>query len=674
MDLVPLPRSGRLWKSKADFFRPFRTAAANEAVTKDPSNASESSISLLYDPSLLPEKHLKDEHEEPDLRELNVALSALVDIFPDVQPDVFREMLMSISKESRLQIVTEHILTKKAKWVKGRYRTPSQVVRPKLRKARGGSRAFTNDRSAEQVHLTDEEQFRGEAYRTAVKQVFYQEFRNLSKSTIRGVLAEQNFSYTLSRPVLQQVASRSWRFSFTSLWTKRSVENTAEARNHPFIVWQTQGYAGAPEVPAVRRTGNGELDHELHELFVVPFVTQQRKEHYRLDFEIASALNEAEAEHAEALFECECCYSSVPFESLATCDNACHILCLDCIKRTVNEALYGQGWSRTADLELATVRCFAAGDCSGSISPDLLRRALTRESGSDDAWNEFQARITSEALLQCRLPLQRCPFCGYAELQEYSKPRLRRPLAAWNHIAVHTNPALQTVFISFVLALMIFTVPIMLCVLVCWVIIKIVPPASRTLDNSILRIQKSRQTLKFSCRHPDCSKTSCTRCAAPWTDPHHCFDSEKTSLRTAIETSATAAVKRTCPKCMLSFVKSSGCNKLVCNCGYTMCYICRSEISLREGYSHFCQHFRPNAGRCPECERCDLYGDEDEEAAIRKAAEAAEKIWKEQEGGKVHGDASSKVATQLMIDALVGERKKEWWEAWMDAVLDVLIA
>ena len=102
-----------------------------------------------------------------------------------------------------------------------------------------------------------------------------------------------------------------------------------------------------------------------------------------------------------------------------------------------------------------------------------------------------------------------------------------------------------------------------------------------------------------------------------------------------------------------------------------MCYVCRQEITSKEGYGHFCQHFRPNGGRCIECDRCDLYGDEDEEAAIRKAAEEAERMWREKEG-KREGDER---ATQAMVEALVGQaRTASLWERALDAVVDAVVA
>lgn len=70
-----------------------------------------------------------------------------------------------------------------------------------------------------------------------------------------------------------------------------------------------------------------------------------------------------------------------------------------------------------------------------------------------------------------------------------------------------------------------------------------------------------------------------------------------------------------------------------------MCYICRQGLGRGsagsgegEGYRHFCQHFRPQGGRCAECERCDLYREEDGDGIVRRAGERAEREWREREG------------------------------------------
>jgi hypothetical protein len=52
-----------------------------------------------------------------------------------------------------------------------------------------------------------------------------------------------------------------------------------------------------------------------------------------------------------------------------------------------------------------------------------------------------------------------------------------------------------------------------------------------------------------------------------------------------------------------------------------------------EGYKHFCDHFRINPGtRCTECNKCDLYLAEDEEAVARRAGEQAEREWRMRQG------------------------------------------
>ncbi|KAF2485147.1 hypothetical protein BDY17DRAFT_293020 [Neohortaea acidophila] len=652
MDFLPLPRP-RLWKSKTDFFRPFRAGA----------EAGEN-IMPLYDPAV----HLTTDIEDLDLKDLNTALAVLVEIFPQVQPEVFREMLVSVSEESRLQLVTEQLLAKKVKGVRTRPLAFPARIGQNSRKE-GGS-------SAPQMlsggRLNEEQTFRSNDYKKAVKQVLYQEFKSLSHSSIRAVLAEQNFSYTLTRPVLQQLSTKSWRFSFASLW-KRKPPVTA-AGEHPSIVWQPDAAGRGQASPALRMTGSLQLDQELYDLFVVPAVENQRKALLASDLAVATKLNEKEAEEADALFDCECCFNSVVFEQLTTCDEDCHQLCFDCVRRTAREALYGQGWARTVDLQRTTVCCFAPTTqaCEGVIPAAVLRRVLSSGTENEDLWSELQERAASEAILKTRLPIQRCPFCAYIEIDETPPPQRRDVITIAHRLAIRTPITSQILFFVIIGTMALFTIPILVFASYAWLALKTSSPAIAAFNASWKRVYKQRSGLKFQCRSPRCSKLSCVRCLAQWTDPHTCFENEKTSLRTAVEASATAAVKRTCPKCLLSFVKSTGCNKLVCNCGYTMCYICRQEITSKEGYSHFCQHFRPHGGRCRECERCDLYGDEDEEAAIRVAAEAAEKAWKEKEGGRAEGDGR---AAQAMVEAVVGSGKTlKTWEMLLDVIVDAVIA
>lgn len=97
-----------------------------------------------------------------------------------------------------------------------------------------------------------------------------------------------------------------------------------------------------------------------------------------------------------------------------------------------------------------------------------------------------------------------------------------------------------------------------------------------------------------------------------------------------------------------------------------MCYICRQGLGRGdggEGYRHFCQHFRPAGGVCKECDKCDLYRNEDDEGLVRRAGALAEKEWREKEG-------------MMGVEGIGGGQeealKKSWWENdWtMQGILD----
>jgi hypothetical protein len=686
MDTIPVGRAGRLWNSKADFFKPFRTAASLAQGEKNASNEDDRANAAFFDPEHFSPDTIQQEIGS-DLRDLNTALTALVDVFPTIQPEVFREMLSSLSPESRLQVATEHLLQREAKWVRGRFRAPgvgnaAQSIESTSKQATQNTAGAS---TASRHLLSGEDHFRSEAYRKAVKQVFYQEFRSLSHSTIKGVLAEQNFSYKLARPVLHQLATRGWRFSIPYFWSRPANTPTpAAGPPPPCVIWRDDARSDGKQLPYLKRTGSVELDQELYDMFVAAPIAKHRQEVIAANFVAASQINEAEATEAEALFDCECCYGSYAFEEIASCGDECHVVCLGCVRRTVNEALYGQGWSRTADLHRSTVRCFASTsqDCGGCLPASVVRRALNDDGSEDhepdEIWNIFQNRLAADILVQSHLALQRCPFCDYAEVDETPKPQLRLPFAIWQYIATKSSASFQIVFLSSLVAISTFASYLLALLAGLYLLVSFFPQSTRVLQTPWTRVYKRARSNRFSCKNPSCLQTTCMRCNALWRDPHTCFESEKTSLRTAIEASATAAIKRTCPRCLLSFVKASGCNKMVCNCGYAMCYICRQEITASEGYAHFCQHFRPAGGKCTECFKCDLYGDEDEEKSIRMAVEEAEKAWRAKDSGEEKVDASGAPvvvddeATKRMLEDVVGGTKgiAALTERCLDAVLE----
>jgi hypothetical protein len=614
--------------------------------------------------------------EHPDLRDLNNSLEALVAIFPDVQVEVFREMLSSFTEESRLAVVTENLLKNKMKWVHGRYRVTSK---DKKKVAKG--KAVEHDSLG---LVTVEDKFRCPEYKKAVKKIAYHEFKGLSRSTINAVLAEFNHSYSLARPTLIALSSKSWRFSISSLFLRRKNIPSHEVENHPLVVWQSTGQGSI--LPALKATGSPELDKELFDSLIVPIRSRVLAEREDKDHALALEINNSEAEANEALQDCECCYTATSFEELSTCDDGCHFICFQCVRHAVNEALFGQGWQRNIDLNGGTLRCVAATNdcCQGSVPQEFVRRALGEEKSGDEVLRKLDERLAEDNLLKTNLPLIRCPFCSYAEVDEIYLPKSQR---SWR-FRWQTGPwPLYTVIL---LILGVGMIPFILPVFLLFSFLFLLFSSQQTFGNfavghfraSITRLRRKRHGLKFVCQNDHCGRASCISCSKGWTDIHICHESSLLALRTQIELAMSLAIKRTCPRCNTSFVKSSGCNKLTCVCGYQMCYVCRKDIGNGEGYRHFCEHFRPNGGRgCTECSKCDLYRCEDDEVVVKKAKEDAERQWMEKEGTDIGDEKVRKVLEEKLH---IGGEASFWkgrWRQWeipkleqlFDALVEVIL-
>lgn len=631
---------------------------------------SPSNESLEY-PYIREEAHLTPvEPEHPDLRDLNNSLEALAAIFPDVQVEVFREMLSGFDEDSRLAVVTETLLKHKMKYVRGRYRVVSkEQVKNEVQKT---------DQSGSLGLVLVEDRFRSTGYKKAVKAVTYHEFKGLSRSTINAVLAEFNHSYILARPTLIALSSKSWRFSISSLFLRRKTLSSHEAEHHPLIVWQSTGHGSI--IPTLKATGSPELDKELFETLVIPIQRRLLAEREAKDHALALELNTQEAETNEALQDCECCFTSTTFEDLSVCDDGGHFICFQCVRHAVNEACFGQGWQRNIDLDSGTLRCVAAmsDDCQGCIPQELVRRAFAEDKSGKEVLRKLDERLAEDNLLKANLPLIRCPFCSYAEVDEIYLPE---PQRAWRLRRIGPSPLYTLIILILGVGMIPFLLPVFLLFSFLFLLV-----ASRQtfgdfvigyLAASVTRLRRRRHGLKFVCQNEDCGRASCISCSKSWTDIHICHESSLLALRTQVELAMSLAIKRTCPRCNTSFVKSSGCNKLTCICGYQMCYVCRKDIGNGEGYRHFCEHFRPNGGRgCTECSKCDLYRCEDDEVVVKKAKEEAERQWMEKEGTNLGDEKIRKVLEEKLKggDAF-------WWESiwsqWKmpnwDRLIDTLV-
>ncbi|MCJ1436698.1 hypothetical protein MMC27_006080 [Xylographa pallens] len=664
--------------------RHFRSSSSSTSIPKTVRSASTELSTAL---ASVRDVFARAPDEVASLADLNNALLALAAIFPDVRPEVFREMLGTFSGDSRLHIVAEQLIKHKAKWVNGRWRvhgTESGLDAPhqnsEIRQLLGDT-SDGRDRMLVPMH----ELFRSESYKQAVRTALYQEFKALSRSTVDGVLAEQNHSYTSSRPVLLGLTSKSWRSSFSTFLLKWRKPAQEVSDKHFMLVWTKTVEGGSVPIPSLRDSGNEELDSELYRTLLKPLLEKRHQAQEAINVELATLLNEQEAEEASALYECECCFSDTTFEHMATCTTGAHIICFNCIQHAVSEALYGQSWGLNIDHTRGQIACLAPTEstaCNGCIPQGLACRATLRSSkGGVQMWKKLESRLADQALLKSQVPLVRCPFCNYAEADELYLPTSPR----WR---LNTSRPVRTLLLLAVS----FNFLGLLCLYAIFARLFVLPAPSALLYRSCNKLtRKTYLSSRFECRSPSCLRTSCLLCNKPWQDPHICHESATLSLRTTIEAARTAALKRTCPRCGLGFVKDSGCNKMICVCGYTMCYICRQglgrktsvaqnvvrqpaneiNIILRaqaqqaggdgegEGYRHFCQHFRPAGGTCGECERCDLYRAENEDEIVRRAGERAEKEWREREGlGKevigIGGTPSRQLGLQECVDLWVG--------------------
>ena len=560
-----------------------------------------------------------NEETELEISKLNHALHVLATIFPNILPEVFREALQAFSGESRLHLTVDSLLKIQDEWVKGRWRIGLD-----------GHDALTKTEAYRGSLIAAEDEFRGARYKWAVYASLSQEFRNLDKSAIKAVLAEENYYYSRSRVTLHKLAAKSWRSVLTAMWArwKKAPEDPS---HHFMITWPDDNAKFSKGFPTLKATGDAELDAELYREVLEPYLEIAKNKQTGKDWEIAIKINEEEAEEANALHECQCCFLDTTFEQMAACTSKSHTLCNRCIRQTVGETLFGQGWGRNIDHTRGLLKCFAPSAhevCDGIVPHYSIERALSQSKGGLETWNTLETRLMEQALAKTQLPLVKCPFCSYAEVDELYLPPS----------TVRYKPKTQDLRSLILLVIMFNFIPlIMLYSLLCRLAsFSTLPALTELVSTSCARLTRAKHiSQRFQCRSSACRLPSCLNCRKLWRDPHTCYESAALSLRATIDSARTAALKRTCPRCNLAFIKDSGCNKLTCVCGYTMCYVCRqglSTIAGGEGYRHFCQHFRPMGGVCNECDKCDLYKNLDDDDIVMSAGIAAEKEWREREG------------------------------------------
>lgn len=659
-------------------------SSTDRAAKQKALHASASVNSLLTQPSgdeslLLPDYITDESHiqppdpEHPDLRELNASLEALAAVFPDVQIDVFREMLSNFDGESRLALVADALLKNRATWVKGRWRVDGKDA---------AAEGIASEQPTEAGgSIARNEAFRSPEYKSAAKSLAWQEFRGLSKSTIKAVLAESNYSYLDARRTLVDLSSKSWRFTISSIFLRRKPVTSSEAENHPLVVWKSTGLGSI--IPCLKSTGNAELDGELYASLIKPIKEKSRLNQVHSDRAMAMELNSQEAEALDSTYECECCFTTSTFEEFTSCSVQGHMICFRCVQHSLNEAVFGQGWQRSINKTTGTLRCPAVDseECQGCIPSDHMHRAMLEEKKGADVMHKLQQRLAEHSLISSNLPLIRCPFCSYAEIDDLYAPvedsRLRFRLP-------------DPYSLGFLLIVLFAIVPHLLIVVFSSLVAVLLSTQQTYAEylkaevtSAILRCRRRRRGLRFDCQNPECSRPSCLDCNKAWVDVHVCHESELVALRTQVEQAMSMAIKRVCPRCNTSFVKTAGCNKLTCPCGYKMCYVCRKDIGgdgdgPDVGYRHFCDHFRPTGDPtpCTQCSKCNLWESENTDQVLQAAKEEAERKWRETEQLDLSGAEKSFLETGVAAKKASGVQKIFTSGSWptvaelFDAVAD----
>ncbi|KAK4226177.1 putative E3 ubiquitin-protein ligase ARI4 [Podospora fimiseda] len=630
--------SGLISSSSSSVDRAAKTAA-KASSTPHFSHDTATSGSERHDRYISEESQIRAlEPEPPDLQDLNACLDALAAVFPDIQIEVFRELLTHFDGESRRALAADALLKNRVTWVKGRWKVnkdgePPTGVMPTSTDA-GKIEGFPP--------VPRRDAFRSDQYKKAVKALAYHEFKGLSRSTINAVLAETNYIYLEAREALVALSAKSWRFTFSSLFRGHKVVSAAEAKHHPLVIYKSAG-SGAIE-PTIKSTGCSELDNELYHALIAPIKKKQRSDLETRDHEIAVELNNAEAEETGNMFECACCYTETIFEEMTSCNAAAHLVCFRCVQHTISEAVFGQGWHRSIEKNTGTLCCPAvdSSECSGRIPQDHMLRAMLNTPKGAEVMHRLDQRLADNSLVATELPLVRCPFCSYAEVDEIYIP------VSHESVRLRLENIIPIIFILLCILTLPFAIPTFLTlflIFLCFLTNETTGPHIRNAyQQAVQRRHRRRRGMRFTCQNPKCSKQSCLSCQKAWKDPHVCNESALISLRTQIEQAMSMAIKRVCPKCNTSFVKNEGCNKLTCVCGYKMCYVCRKDISATDGpdagYRHFCDHFRPGGdarSKCANCTRCNLWEAEDTDKVLEEARREAERKWMASEGRELNG-------------------------------------
>ncbi len=444
------------------------------------------------------------------------------------------------------------------------------------------------------------EKFRNGDYILAAESMLSNDFLKVPRSSIRAVMAEHNNDYLSSREAIKDMSNKRWWTPMIALFRLRRKTLT---------------------VPA-----NSELQEELLQLNLM-----QKQLDFDRDGLLAQETNEKQYDQ---LSECGCCFGDYTLEQMIACP-AGHLICKMCIVSIMKEATYGQGQPESH------LTCTSIEGCCAIYSEEALSTSIPYE-----VKKAYDDVVATRQIESSGLNVVCCSQCGYLEFIDIS----------WKSVQLN-----MIIVIAFLPLLSVFAAPLLLLLLLAYISRQLVvthgqiPCIAQRVRDITRKITLEKRGPIFKCQSAHCGRQTCVHCNKEFNPFHRCYEEETDGMRLHIEAAMANAVKRTCPNCNLSFVKSDGCNKLVCRCGYAMCYICRKDIG-EESYRHFCDHFRdPDIESCTICNKCELYRVPDQEAAIREAARRAKCEWVTRQSLQMAG-------IKINMDAMHGSDMG--WASW----------
>ncbi|KAG0226932.1 hypothetical protein BGW42_003286 [Actinomortierella wolfii] len=409
------------------------------------------------------------------------------------------------------------------------------------------------------------EYIRSPEYIQSVRRQLYNAFPKIWKSTIKAVMAENNFDYLRTYDRLVQLeAENSW-----SRWLSDVFSFIQRAK--------------------VTKSHEDPLEF-LEDLAL--FHRRAREQQSAEDEAIAREINATEYSIHGQTIECGCCFSDFCFEEMASCQDG-HLFCKECIRRYVQEGLFGQGdlsggQGRRGGSVAHAIRCIESSGCQALFSEAMLEWALTPELYEQYTRFAFQADLERSGL-----DMVRCPFCDYAEVDEPLRvvwlpwQRKLRTSANGNTVFNVSNFTLLMHFLvplvsaaTFLVGFLVHTLVLVLMLLP--LLLALVPMTfmrehmQSIVDGMVRNIQIRRRGQAFHCKA--CGRTSCLNCSQERKPFHKCHENLADGLRLQVEKAMTEAVKRT---------------------------------------------FRAISGPCTQCQKCDLYMVEKDEEAAKKAAKVA---------------------------------------------------